>query len=511
MADNKIQQPIKLRVTAGTPARAADFNRLSEAVDALISQKQLFRGFVNDAEINALCTSSHFGVYYYLSSTPSPDTLIGSGLLTVGFGNDMSIISQTLLLGATPVFADDGVTITEFQNSPSVLFRTYKDGQWGHWTTNGIGREEFEAFRNNVNFHLQLLVPLKGDVERIKKNYCRLFEVVGEPAEVLDYGVESYQFHQFFPAPGTDRVSGTDFLQYGSLVYKVIGSANAELFVTKLIDEDRAYLIKLPFNAGSKFVGEWEEGLHVPYNAIVSMDKRMFLCKAASGTANPPILIYSTSDDEDLTYVDGGYVLTEEFNTDEYQLIFDAKCEKTEIVSLQLDKELVEVEYEGLRTDTTFRTKDDVEVVINAVATMNNVDVVPKVSNQRVAEGCSYIGTSRVLVTIPRGTIIHEDGVLYSCNLAYPSNGRYQVKTCSVKIRSKEITSHYLRALMMSKPDYEALSDKESNVLYMILDSGKITEVYFGIIPWQMGGGTPVAPSPQKMVWGAGKYGEATW
>lgn len=134
MADNKIQQPIKLRVTAGTPARAADFNRLSEAVDALISQKQLFRGFVNDAEINALCTSSHFGVYYYLSSTPSPDTLIGSGLLTVGFGNDMSIISQTLLLGATPVFANDGVTITEFQNSPSVLFRTYKDGQWGAWS-----------------------------------------------------------------------------------------------------------------------------------------------------------------------------------------------------------------------------------------------------------------------------------------------------------------------------------------------------------------------------------------
>ena len=72
--------------------------------------------------------------------------------------------------------------------------------------------------------------------------------------------------------------------------------------------------------------GDWHTGLHVPYMGLTKMAGRIFLCKAADGTDNPPMWTQTTRDgNRTLQTQDGGktygYVITGDMNTAEYELL----------------------------------------------------------------------------------------------------------------------------------------------------------------------------------------------
>ena len=65
--------------------------------------------------------------------------------------------------------------------------------------------------------------------------------------------------------------------------------------------------------------GPWYSGLVVPKMSIVTMGGSSFLSKVA--TTNPPLWCWTDNAGNRFTYNDGGYVLTGEINTDEYELL----------------------------------------------------------------------------------------------------------------------------------------------------------------------------------------------
>ncbi|EJX07292.1 host specificity protein, partial [gut metagenome] len=68
--------------------------------------------------------------------------------------------------------------------------------------------------------------------------------------------------------------------------------------------------------------GEWREGLHVKKNGIVTMDGKAFIAKV--DTDNPPMWVYTDDEGSRYTLADGGYVLTSEYNTEEYMMLVES-------------------------------------------------------------------------------------------------------------------------------------------------------------------------------------------
>lgn len=68
-------------------------------------------------------------------------------------------------------------------------------------------------------------------------------------------------------------------------------------------------------------MGGWYSGLHVPYLGVVRMGNASFMCTVKAGTDNPPYWTLTGKDGNRLVKGDGGYLLTGEMNTAEYQLI----------------------------------------------------------------------------------------------------------------------------------------------------------------------------------------------
>ncbi len=69
---------------------------------------------------------------------------------------------------------------------------------------------------------------------------------------------------------------------------------------------------------GFEMMGNWHSGLVVPKLGVVTMGGRIWVAKAA--TTNPPLWCYTDSKGNYLLYNDGGYILTGECNTEEYDL-----------------------------------------------------------------------------------------------------------------------------------------------------------------------------------------------
>lgn len=66
-------------------------------------------------------------------------------------------------------------------------------------------------------------------------------------------------------------------------------------------------------------MGNWKSGMQVPYLGVVTMGNNTYLARKA--TENPPLYTYLDSSGNRLTYNDGGYALTGEENTEDYERI----------------------------------------------------------------------------------------------------------------------------------------------------------------------------------------------
>ena len=66
-------------------------------------------------------------------------------------------------------------------------------------------------------------------------------------------------------------------------------------------------------------MGAWKTGMAVPYLGIVTMGGKTFMSKVA--TNNPPMWTFTDKDTNRFIFPNGGYILTGELNTDEYDLV----------------------------------------------------------------------------------------------------------------------------------------------------------------------------------------------
>lgn len=66
-------------------------------------------------------------------------------------------------------------------------------------------------------------------------------------------------------------------------------------------------------------MGAWKTGMAVPYLGIVTMGGKTFMSKVA--TNNPPMWTFTDKDANRFIFPNGGYILTGELNTDEYDLV----------------------------------------------------------------------------------------------------------------------------------------------------------------------------------------------
>ena len=66
-------------------------------------------------------------------------------------------------------------------------------------------------------------------------------------------------------------------------------------------------------------LGAWKIGMAVPYLGMVTMGGKTFMAKVA--TNNPPMWCWTDKDGNRFIYSDGGYILTGEMNTAEYDLV----------------------------------------------------------------------------------------------------------------------------------------------------------------------------------------------
>lgn len=119
----------------------------------------------------------------------------------------------------------------------------------------------------------------------------------------------------------SDNADGTGMYQQPKDTTKYIGIAvNKETATESSNPSDYTWsLFKGADGASVTNSGPWHTGLVVPKMSVVTMGGSTFLSKVA--TTNPPLWCWTDNSGNRFTFNDGGYVLTGEVNTAEYELL----------------------------------------------------------------------------------------------------------------------------------------------------------------------------------------------
>lgn len=119
----------------------------------------------------------------------------------------------------------------------------------------------------------------------------------------------------------SDNADGTGMYQQPKDTTKYIGIAvNKETATESSNPSDYTWsLFKGADGVSITNSGAWHTGLNVPAMGVTTMGGNTYIAKAS--TTNPPLWCWTDNDGNRFTYNDGGYVLTGEINTDEYELL----------------------------------------------------------------------------------------------------------------------------------------------------------------------------------------------
>ena len=142
---------------------------------------------------------------------------------------------------------------------------------------------------------------------------------------------------------GRDGKDGTSFTIIGSVTDESELPASADVGDAYLIDGNlwvwtkegqwkNAGNIQGPAGQSVQPIGDWYNGLNVPYLGVVQMGTGTFMCNNKAGTTNPPMWVWTDKDGNLFTYNDGNYVLTGDYNTVDYIKISDTvKIQRVDI------------------------------------------------------------------------------------------------------------------------------------------------------------------------------------
>ena len=181
----------------------------------------------------------------------------------------------------------------------------YQNGNLSGLTVNGQVMDGYSSFQDKVY--------IRGTIERLKPN--------GEVAMDLSYeGVWQ---------------SGRHYDYYDSVTYN--GSTWACLNKNGSSSEPgtdadwQEIASKGDKGDGYTQMGQFKTGMVVPKMGVVSMGGGSYVAKAS--TTNPPLWCWTDNDGNRFTYNDGGYVLTGEVNTAEYDVLAEPGRDGTDGVN----------------------------------------------------------------------------------------------------------------------------------------------------------------------------------
>lgn len=172
----------------------------------------------------------------------------------------------------------------------------YQSGDLSGLTINGQIMDGYSSYQKNVY--------VSGTIERLKPN--------GEVAMDLSYeGVWQSGRHYDYYDSVTYNGSTWACLNKNGSSSEPGTDADWQEIASKGSKGDKG--------DGYTQMGQFKTGMVVPKMGVVSMGGGSYVAKVS--TTNPPLWCWTDNDGNRFTYNDGGYVLTGEINTDEYELL----------------------------------------------------------------------------------------------------------------------------------------------------------------------------------------------
>lgn len=197
-------------------------------------------------------------------------------------------------------------------------------------------------------------------------------------------------------------------------------------------------------------LGEWHEGMTVPYLGVVRLGDALYQCINLSGSKEPPVQLYLDNDGNPVFDKDKNYLLSGEANTDFVKFATDGRRGNPSL-SLGLNTYTVNVPVrkEGIR----FISLDTIKAYVSVVALYDNEEITPRVVSQSSKEGTIFVGTMDVAITIPQGTAFRRSDILYRCTLEYTTpDGIIHTQECKVRaIHDTSLASLYERISILEK------------------------------------------------------------
>ena len=95
--------------------------------------------------------------------------------------------------------------------------------------------------------------------------------------------------------------------------------------------------IQGPAGESVKPMGNWYNGMTVPYLGVIRMGSATFMCTNQKGTTNPPMWIWTDKDTNRFIYSDNGYVLTGDINSTDYVIIAEDGTDAVKIIKVDVE------------------------------------------------------------------------------------------------------------------------------------------------------------------------------
>ncbi|MCQ2231406.1 MAG: tail fiber domain-containing protein [Paludibacteraceae bacterium] len=212
-------------------------------------------------------------------------------------------------------------------------------------------------------------------------------------------------------------------------------------------------------------VGEWEDGMFVPYLGMVSCDGVTYQCINKSGSYKRPFIIdwsltfYLTdADGYRIRDSEGNLILVGEDGEDEYVVVAGS--------ALQLG--LSETSFNIACTrglDNSVTVFDDFEASVSPFGFSGDVPVQVSVSDIVTADGCNaeMDGDSEILIYVPKGTVLKKNDPILTCSITCDINGVKTTRQCSVSFIA-DYGYEQLHKDIAGKIDRESLSDELSKI-----------------------------------------------
>lgn len=278
---------------------------------------------------------------------------------------------------------------------------------------------------------------------------------------IVYYGTLNYQILDLFTNEPTFAVCNARTGEVTVTIpkgYNITNGLNISITATTAKDTGKIDSITKTFSIKANKesnsvtnVGEWYDGLYVPYMGMVKCDGVTYQCINKNGSYKRPYIIdwslefyLKDSDDYIIEDAEGNILVVGEDGEDEYVVIAESALQ------LSLTETSISVAAKKTTSMANFKALEDTVITVGVIGYNGFSEIDVDVSNQHVPDGCSFEGTKDVVINIPKDTLLSSLIPIYTCVLTCNINGVKTSRECKLKVTPDYAYSHL----------YEEIGDK---------------------------------------------------